>query len=62
MKYHRLIINDSKSVAIYLNRVVIMMYIFTAHDKKRGLLLQKYVLSLESFESIIIYANNLQYK
>lgn len=39
-----------------------MMYIFTAHDKKRGLLLQKYVLSLESFEAIIIYANNLQYK
>lgn len=53
LKHHHFNINDIKSVPIYLNCVVIMMYIFTAHDKKRRLLLQKYVFSLESFEATL---------
>ena len=32
VKHHHFIINDIKSVPIYLNRVVIMIHIFTAHD------------------------------
>lgn len=35
LKHHHLIINDIKSAPIYLNRVVIMMYFFTAHDNKK---------------------------